>query len=159
MSIKFQNDKIAKHVDLASRIKTNLVVEGDTIKEAEGHSSYYGNLPEGITKKEVQEIAKYNGKFVTATHVAVGELAADIFKKSKDTNEVNASIGYFADRDSVDINVSRAKTYKIPNSDNNEEVTKHLVMKTTVTTQSAKGTGLKSVRDSMSEEFKDIFKK
>lgn len=161
MSIKFKGDSVAKHRDLADSIKEGLKTDGNVIKEEEDHGSYYKNLPEGLDKSSVNELSKYNSKFVTATHVAVGELAADVFKKEKKVNEVNASVGFFGPNDSIDINVSRSKTYKVPMAAEGEEseVTKHLVMKTTVETQSARGSGLKSIRGLMSDEFKDILAK
>ena len=93
--------------------------------------------------------------------MAVGEVAADIFKKDKSVLEVNAHIGFFGKSDSIDIDVSRSKKYQnhLAEKDEDKEVTKHLVMKTTVETQSTKGLGLKSVRASMSEEFRDSFSK
>ena len=39
--------------------------------------------------EHVEELAKYNSKFVTFAHVAVGELAADIFKQNKETQVVH----------------------------------------------------------------------
>jgi len=159
MSVTFKADNIAKHKDLSDKIKEALVVEGPTIKESEPHSAYYSNLPEGLSRKEVEEVAKYNSKFVTAAHVAVGELASDVFVKDKDLNEVNASIGFFGKSDNIEINVSRSKTYQnhLASNEEEKEVTKHLVMKTIVTSQSMKGYGLKSIRESMSEEFQNLF--
>lgn len=161
MTVNFKADNLQKHKPLSSKIKEACVVDGTSIKETESHSAYYGNLPEGITKKEVEELAKYNSKFVTAAHVAVGEMASEIFVKDKNASEVNAQIGYFAKTDDISIAVSRSKIYQnhLAENEADKEVTKHLVMKTTVTSQSVKGYGLKSVRESMSEEFQGLFKK
>ena len=159
--VNFKNQTVQRHKELADRIKDSLVVEDTSIKEKESHSAYYDNLPEGVDRKSVEEISKYNGKFITAAHVAIGELAADVFSKNKKAEEVNAEVGFFGKTDSVSVNVSREKTYTnhLAEGKESEEITKALVMKTTVTTQSAKGYGLKSVRASMSEEFSDLFKK
>lgn len=159
--VNFKSATVQKHKDLSDKIKESLLVEDTSIKEKESHSAYFDNLPEGVDKKSVEEISKYNGKFITAAHVAIGEIAADIFSKNKKAEEVNAEIGFFGKTDSVAVNVAREKTYTNHLAENgaSEEITKALVMKTTVTTQSAKGYGLKSVRASMSEEFSDLFKK
>lgn len=161
MAVNFKTEALAKHKDLSNSIKDHLDVSGTTIKEKEPHSAYYANLPEGISKKEVEEIAKYNSKFVTAAHVAVGEMASEIFVKDKSASEVNATVGFFGKSDSIDITVNRSKTYQnhLATNEAEKEVTKHLVMKTTVTSQSVKGHGLKSVREAMSEEFQGLFKK
>lgn len=161
MSVSFKSENIQKHRDLSDKIKDALEVSGCIIKEKEPHSAYYSNLPEGISKKEVEEVAKYNSKFVTAAHVAVGELTSDIFLADKTVSNVDAQIGFFGKSDTIDINVSRSRTYQnhLAENDADKEITKHLVMKTTVTSQSVKGYGLKAARDSMSEEFQGMFKK
>lgn len=161
MSIKFKAENISRHKDLSDKIKDTLITEGATIKEKEAHSAYLSNLPEGIGKKEVEELSKYNSKFVTATHIAVGEMAADIFKGSKSTTQIEAEVGYFGKADTINISVHREKTYQnhLAKDPSEKEVVKHLVMQSTITSQSVKGHGLKSVRESMSEEFADMFKK
>jgi len=161
MSVNFKSENIAKYKELSDSIKDTLEVNDATIKEKEPHSAYYSNLPEDISKKQVEELAKYNSKFVTATHVAVGELAADIFKGKKSIETVEAEVGYFGKADSISVSVVRSKTYQnhLAKEEADKEVTKQLVMQTTVTSQSAKGYGLKAVRESMSEEFAGMFKK
>jgi hypothetical protein len=161
MTVVFKAENVNKHRDLTDKIKETLVYDDATFKEAESHSAYHANLPEDISRKQVEELGKYNTKFVTATHIAVGELAAEIFQKEKRIHEITASIGYFGKTDNIDITISRSKVYQNHLAENNadKEVTKHLVMKTTVTSQSAKGYGLKSIRESMSDEFADMFKK
>jgi len=161
MAVIFKNETISKHKPLADSIKAGLVVEGCSVKEKESHKTYYDNLPNGVDKKHVDEIAKYNSKYITAAHVAVGEIAAEIFSKSKDSVPVEAEIGIFGKQDSVQITVDRSKTYQNQWAENekDKEVTKHLVMKTTISSQGLKGYGLKSVRDAMSEEFEGMFKK
>ena len=161
MTISFKAENLQRHKDLSDKIKTALVVEGSVVKEKEPHSAYLSNLPEGIGKKEVEELSKYNSKFVTATHVAVGEVAAEIFKADKKIDAIEAEVGYFGKSDTININVSREKTYQnhLAKDPSEKEVTKHLVMQSTITSQSVKGHGLKAVRDSMSEEFAGMFKK
>lgn len=161
MTVNFKSENVGKYKELSDKIKETLEVADATIKEKESHLAYYGNLPEDISKKQVEELAKYNSKYVTATHVAVGELAADIFKGKKSIESVEAEVGYFGKADSISISVSRSKTYQnhLAKDEADKEVTKQLVMQTTVTSQSAKGYGLKAVRESMSEEFAGMFKK
>lgn len=161
MTVNFKSESVVKHKDLSDKIKEGLEVNGTTIKEKESHSAYFANLPEGVEKKHVEELAKYNSKFVTSAHVAVGELAADIFKQNKNVDQVEAQLGFFGKTDSIEIGVSRTKTYQnhLAERPEDKEITKHLVMKTTVTSQSIKGYGLKSVRESMSEEFQGMFSK
>lgn len=160
MSIKFKSENIQKYQDLANSIKENLQVEGSNIKEKESHSAYYNNLPDGITKDQVETISKYNGKFITAAHVAIGDLASDIFKKDKSIDTVEAEVGYFGKNDSINVTVNRSKTYNnfLAKEGEPKEITKQLVMSTTVETSSAKGVSLKAVKESMSEEFANNFK-
>lgn len=161
MAVNFKNETCAKYKDLSDKIKEHLVVEGNNIKENESHSAYYENLPEGLTKKIVEEVSKYNSKFVTAAHLAVGEVAADIFMKDKSVDEVNAEIGYFGKQDSISMTVFKEKTYQnhLAKDPSEREVKKHLVVTSTVTSQSAKGYGVKALRDAMSEEFESMFNK
>lgn len=161
MTVNFKSENVMKHKDLSDKIKSSLEVNGTTIKEKESHSAYLSNLPEGIERKHVEDLAKYNSKFVTSAHIAVGELAADIFKHDKSATQVEAQVGFFGKTDSIEVAVSRSKTYQnhLAERDEDKEITKHLVMKTTVTSQSVKGYGLKAVRDSMSEEFQGLFSK
>lgn len=161
MSVNFTAENLQKYSKLSNAIKDTLKAEGATIKEEEAHSAYLANLPEGHDAKSVEELAKYNSRFVTATHIAVGEMAADIFKANKDIETVEAEVGYFGKNDSININVARSKTFQnhLAKDPSEREVVKHLVMQTTVTSSSIKGSGLKAVRDSMSEEFANMFKK
>ena len=136
-------------------------IEGQNFsaKGAKGSDSYV--VPEGITAGQVEELSKYNGKFVTATHVAVGEMAAEIFKGDKAAESIEAEVGYFGKNDSISINVARTKTFQnhLAKDPSDKEVVKHLVMQTTVSSSSVKGNGLKAVRDTMSEEFAGMFSK
>ncbi|EKD89542.1 MAG: hypothetical protein ACD_33C00045G0009 [uncultured bacterium] len=161
MAINFKSDNIQKFKHLSDAIKTNLKADGSSIKETETHSAYIANLPEGITKDTVEDISKYNSKFVTAAHIAVGELSSEIMKKDKSVETVEAEIGYFGKNDSLSITVNREKTYQnyLAKDGDPKEVVKHLVMNTTATIHSAKGSSLKSVKESMSEEFQGMFKK
>jgi hypothetical protein len=161
MSVNFKTENLQKHKELSDKIRENLVAEGTLVKEKEPHLAYYDNLPEGVNQKQVEEIAKYNTKFVTAAHVAIGELASEVFVKDKTAQQVEAELGFFGKQDKINITVDRSKTYQnhLAENDADKEVTKHLVMKTTVTSQSVKGYGLKAVRESMSEEFQGLFKK
>ena len=162
MSVTFKSENLQKYSDLAQKIKNKLKVEGNNvIKETEFRSAYLENLPEGHNEKTVEELAKYNSRFVTATHIAVGEMAADIFKNNKNIDTVEAEVGYFGKNDSININVARTKTFQnhLAKDPSEKEVVKHLVMQTTVTTSSVKGSSLKAIRDSMSEEFANMFNK
>jgi hypothetical protein len=161
MSVNFKAENLQKHSDLAAKIKGGLVAQGSAIKETVPRSTYVENLPEGITADTVEELSKYNGKFVTATHIAVGEMAAEIFKGDKAVEAVEAEVGYFGKNDSINISVARTKTFQnhLAKNPDEKEVVKHLVMQTTVSSSSVKGNGLKAVRDSMSEEFAGMFGK
>lgn len=161
MAVNFKSENIQKYKDLSDSIKSNLEAKNSIITEKEPHLAYYNNLPEGITKKEAEELSKYNSKFVTAAHVAVGELAADMFKGDKSLEAVEAKIGYFGKSDNINITVFKEKTYQnhLAKDGEPKEVTKHLVMSTSIDTISAKGYGLKAVRDSMTEEFSNMFKR
>lgn len=161
MAVNFKSENIQKYKDLSDKIKNNLEVKDAVIVEKEPHSAYYNNLPENLTKKDVEELSKYNSKFVTAAHVAVGELATDIFTSNKSAETVEAEIGYFGKSDTINITVSKEKTYQnhLAKEGEPKEVTKNLVMATSINTISAKGYGLKAVRDSMTEEFTNMFKK
>ena len=161
MSVQFKSETITKYHELSDKIKENLVVEDTTIKEKEPHKAYYDNLPEGLTKKVVEEVAKYNSKFVTAAHVAVAEVAADVFKSNPNVESLYAQLGYFGKNDNIDINVHREKVYQnhLAKNEEDKEIHKYLVMQTAITSSSVKGYGLKAVKDAISEEFASMFNK
>lgn len=160
MAIKFGAENLNKHRELAESVKNGLDRNGAVISEKESHGTYYENLPEGLTKKQVEDLSKYNVHYIAAAHLAVGEMAADAFVEDKNLDRVTASMGYFGKNDSIDMTVDRSKTYQNRLTDGDDkEVTKHLVVKTQITTASGKGYGVKAIRDSMSQEFEGMFKK
>jgi hypothetical protein len=159
--MKFTSDVVAKYQDLANNIAEGLEVADTNIKEKETHGTYYANLPEGQTKHTIAELDKYNRRYITATHIAAAQVAADIFKKSKSVNTLHASVGFFGPNDSIDIKIDRSKTFNnhLAKDEANKEITKHLNMMTTVTIKSCKGTSIKNVKDAIGEEFKGMFSK
>lgn len=172
MTVVFKSDNVQKYSALKDSIKGGLKVgtigkngTEATVTEQEDHSAYYENLPEGHTKKTVEEISKYNVRFANAAIVAIGEVAADVFLENKNVETVEAEVGYFGPRDTISTTVARSKTYQNrladPENPNTEptEITKNLVIKTTISTLSGDGYGLKAVRESMSREFSDLLKK
>lgn len=158
MSVHFKDERLQKHQPLAGKIKESLKVEGPAIKEEESHKAYFDNLPEGIDKATVENVAKYNQSFVSAAHVAVGEIAAEQFNSNSDLSRMDAEVGFFGKRDSVSITVHREKEFRNNFAEKEEDKTlkKHLVMNSSV---SSSDYGLKSVRDAMSEEFSNSFAK
>lgn len=158
MSVEFKSDKLTKYRVLADKIKANLKTEKASIKEETSHGAYFANLPEGIEEKVAKELAKYNSDFVSAAHLAIGETAADMFKKEKTLNKVNAEIGFFGNRDKITATVDRTKQYTnaFAEKEEDKKITKHLVVSSSVQTS---GFGLKSIRNEMSKEFKDLFSK
>ena len=172
MAVVFKSDNVQKYSDIKDSIKAGLKVEDiangskhANIVEVEDHNAYYSNLPDGHTKKTVDELSKYNVRFANAAVIAVAEVAADVFLENKSVDTVDAKIGYFGSRDSIEPTVSRTKTYQNrlvdPENPGAEpaEITKDLVIKTTISTLSGDGYGLKAVRESMSREFSDLLKK
>jgi hypothetical protein len=146
---------------LASKIKENLAVQDGGIEEKEKHSVYDQNLPEGITPETVKSISKYNAAFVNASHIAVGQMAAELFKEDKKKQTVNASIGFFGPDDTVDITVHRSKTFTNSFAKEGEpkEVEKTLYMQSSTTVRSNNGSGLRSLKEELSKELSSMFKK
>lgn len=154
MTFKFQSDKIAKHAELADKIQDKLIIKDSIIQEEVPGTAYEENLPEGLTPDHVKKIASYNGKFVTAAHVAVANIAAGEFERNPSLEEVNATVGYFAKGDSVSINTQKEREFRVPGAE--EKYTKkNIVMKTSVNVKSDKGAGLKSLRAEFDQIWKD----
>lgn len=158
MAISFNAEALKKHKPLSDAVKGTLEVNGTTIKEKEDHKAYFENLPNDWDKEKVEELSKYNHSFVAATHVAFGELASEIFEENKEAMRVDCKVGFFGARDSIATTVHREKVYSnnFAETEAEKKLTKHLVMNTTVETSTY---GLKSIRESMSEEFRDRFAK
>lgn len=158
MAVTFNSEALAKHSELASKIKQTLSVNNSTIKEEESHKAYYENLPEGIEKETVEKVAGYNQSYVAAAHVAVGEIAAAEFNSNKELERLDAQLGFFGKKDSIEMTVHREKTYRnnFAETEEDKQLKKHLVISASV---KSSGHGLKPIREAMSEEFTNTFAK
>lgn len=160
MSVTFKNESLAKHRALADSVKATLVRDGVQIVEKESHGAYNANLPEGITPETVKSITKYNGAYLKASSLAVGEFSAEIFNKDKKVTELTAKIGFQGPGDSYQFSIDREREFPIPRGRDEAEdaprrkTTKHLHIERTV---ELSGTSIKSVSSVLSEEFKDRF--
>lgn len=161
MSITFKNESLSKHRQLADAIKDNLTTNGAKIEEKESHSAYNANLPEGHTPETVKELSRYNDRFLKASTLAVGEVAAESFKKDKHLTEMTAKVGFQTPADSFTFTIDREREFPVPRGKDEPEdaprrkITKHLHIERTV---ELSGTSIKSVTSVMSDEFKDLFK-
>lgn len=158
MSVTFKAEGLKKHEGLVGNIKSALTVEGTAIKEKESHSAYYSGLPEGFDPEKVETLAKYNNQFVQATHVAIGELATETMLANEEITRMDAKVGYFGQRDNIEVTVHKNKTYRnnFAEKEEDKELQKHLVMNTSINTS---GYGLKAIKDMLSEEAKGLFSK
>lgn len=158
MSVKFNSEALQKHAGLAASIKETLETKGTDVAEKESHGAYYANLPEGLSKEVVEDLSKYNNAFTAASHVAFGEVAAEIFVNNPEAQKVNGQIGFFGKRDNIEMTAHREKTYRnnFAETEEDKELKKHLVISASV---NVSGYGLKSIREAMSEEFKDKYAK
>lgn len=160
MSVTFKNESLAKHRVLADQIKSSLQIDGRQIVEKESHAAYNANLPEGITPDTIKQISKYNGQFLKAATIAVGEMAAAEFKANKDVDELTATVGFQAPGDAYTFTVDRKRSFPVPHGKDEPEnaprrtVNKMLHIERTV---QISGTSIKSVSSVMSEEFAGMF--
>jgi hypothetical protein len=160
MSITFKNEALSKHRQLADSIKATLHREGTQILEKESHGAYNANLPEGFTPESIKVLSKYNGNYLKATTLAVGEFAAAEFKGDKKLQELTAKVGFQAPGDAYVFSIDREREFPIPRGKDEADdaprrkTTKHLHIERTV---ELTGTSIKSVTALMSEEFKDRF--
>lgn len=160
MSVTFKNETLAKHRTLADAVKKSLVVEGRNIVETESHAAYNAHLPEGVTPDTIKQISKYNGQFLKAATIAVGEIAADQFKGDKSITELTAKVGFQAPGDAYTFTVERDRVFPVPRGKDEPEdaprrtKTKPMHIERTV---EITGTSIKSVASVMSEEFGEMF--
>lgn len=149
----FKDEKLAKHKELADKIKESLQREAGMITEREDRGAYLANLPEGINKEVVDTLSKYNNGYTVAAHVAIGEMAAEAFKADKKLDRIDSKLTVGGVRDTMEVTVHREKTFKNSFAKTPEEETIHksLVMTTKIQSNT---TGLKSIMKAMSEEFK-----
>ena len=164
MSVIFKNDKVTEHRASVDKIKAALQ-RGDnntkgaaTFKEAEPHTAYNACLAEGLTPEIIEKVSQNNQAFAKATHIAVAELAGDVFVADPNIDKVVASVGYFGGNSSLITSVDRSKEYPNIKAGEGEptKITKHLVVSQD---EDIRGHGLKSLKDSLSAEFKDSFLK
>jgi hypothetical protein len=161
MTTEFKTKNIDKYREMVDSIKDHLEVHNGTIKEKEFHSAYDDTLPEGIDKETIEKVSKHNNAFNLATHIALGEVATDIFLEDKSVESVTAEVGYFGSNDKIQSTIHREKEYINHMAKDGEpnKINKNLVFNTTVVSVSNKGYGLKSIKKAMSEEFKELFNK
>lgn len=163
MALQFNSTRIDAHRELADKIKEGAKVDAGNrqITEVTPGGTYMGNLPEGLTPELVAAKAAYDSRFLSASHVAVGELAAEIFNNDQEAKEVSAAFGYGDARGKVSFDVTRQAEYRNSFAKEGEptHVTKHLVMSATVHATSNIGHGLKALREDLAEQFVGSFKK
>ena len=163
MALQFNSTRIDAHRELADKIKeaSKVDVAARQITEETPCGTYMGNLPEGLTPELVAAKAAYDSRFLSAAHVAVGELAAELFNNDQEAKEVSASFGYGDARGKLSFDVTRQTEYRNSFAKEGEasHVTKHLVMSATVHATSNVGHGLKALREDLSEQFVGSFKK
>lgn len=97
-------------VDLASKIKAGIKLDGKTGIGAEEGNLYEANLPESITPEIVKTISDFNSTFVAAGAFAFGELAVDAMKGNKDLERASVDIA-MGGKDTLSLNVDRRKTF------------------------------------------------
>ncbi|WP_396190493.1 hypothetical protein [Flavobacterium sp.] len=154
--VVFTSDAIDKVRDIADSIKSGVQNASGHFTETDSHSAYNAHLPEGVTPAVVKEVASYNSRFIKAAHVAVGELAGTQFAGDKHAQRVTARVGYFAPTDNLDFTAERQRSYPNPQAKDGEDarVTKSLVL---TMTEDVRGHTVKSLRDTMSEQFAQKF--
>ena len=161
----FKSESVAKFSSLAESIRDNLAYTEGSIQESEKHKSYNENLPTvndvKVTPEIIAAVSKYNGEFVTASHIAAQGVAADIFKKDKDVSVLEAKVGFFDKNDSISMTVHKKKTFDGVKKEGEEakQYTKFLWTKTDVETNFTAGVSLKTVKDAIGEEFAGMFSK
>lgn len=157
MSVRFNGEIVEKSRELADAIKAGCEVKGNHISEKESHSAYNAHLPEGFTPDSIKELGKYHANYVRAAHIAAGELSADIFKKDSNAKTATMSVGYFVPTDGLNFTVERSRQYPNPQAGDGSEdkITKDLVITMGAT---HKANSVKSLRNAMSEQFKNSFK-
>lgn len=159
MSHQFKNEALNKHRELANAVKEHLQVEGSVISEKEEHSAYNATLPEGLTPELVDKLSKHTGKFITAAHVAINELATDIFTGDKSINTVTAQVGVFAKGDKIKSVIEREKSFTVHLDKTKEPTvtTKNLVSTRSVELDFQSAPGLKAAIGHMQQEYRDTF--
>lgn len=149
MSFVFKDEKFDKHRSLVDAIKASLTVEGDVIEEKEQSEAFYQNLPEGITRPQVEELQKYTGDFINATAIAVGEKSMDIFKGDETIERTVGRVGLGNKDACVNIATDRKRSFMNPKDKDGDRLEKALSMSINVT--NVTGRGLKGLRQRMSE--------
>lgn len=152
---------IQKYENLANKIKEGMKYdkENNVINEVEEHSVYNKNLPEGVTPEVIKNITNYNSEFINAAHIAVGDMAADIFKQNKNIENTTANIGFFGPKDSISITANRKMEFTNSFAKPGEEqtVVKNLHLKGVVEIKSNNGIGLKKIKEEISQTFAGRF--
>ena len=76
------------------------------------------NQDTDISKKDMVEVFKHSAKFITATNEEATNKAKDMFKEDKLLNKVVINYPYGpTGSGSVNLGISREKTFKIPGTD------------------------------------------
>ena len=102
--------------DLVNTIKDSLEADSEkgVIKPKEGSNPYVDSLPEGLTKKVVKEVEKYQADYVAAATIAATEMAGDILAENKSLEAVKAEVPFAVGRGSMEVRVDRERSFRNP---------------------------------------------
>jgi hypothetical protein len=140
-------------IDLADKIAAHLTVDSATGVGTESCNNYNAHLPDGLTPEIVQQVAEYDTDFVAASGLAFGRKVIEAMGTNEALNRASIEMQGGGRFDRVAHTMDRSKTYTNHLGGTKEQIEKHGVLTTTLTTQAAKPTGdLRSVRLTLQEQ-------
>ena len=153
-------------LELADAIKKDLTVNDTAIGVIAEKDPYYSNIPENLTKENVDDTHAYDRTFLAASTKAIGDMAIDHMKEHKKVTLMTGCVN-MGDAGKGRFNTNEVTLHKdfevrIPSKDG-ESATKvkplHVVSKLTVIGTGSKSGAMGAVLDGLTEVASEAFAK
>lgn len=157
MAVTFKGERIDKYEAVTAEYTNNFEKnEKGIYVEKERMAPIYANLPEGVTKKQYEEIKKVEDACFNAAHISLAQSAANDFKNDPELQEV---VGEFqiGPNNRTKVAIARSKSYPNPQHKENPElpaeITKHLQVRTS---SKNKGRDYEAIRRELSTRYEEM---
>ena len=147
-------------LDLAEKIKADLLLEETSVKETERGKAYESNVPDGLSMETIGQVHDYNTTFIAASAQAFNDMAFEAMKKDSKIDQINGNIGMYK-KDNIELSFARSESFSAgPKGQPGEQVVKFGVSKAKVEfTAGGSGGELKKIRQNFNQLAAEAFQK
>lgn len=103
-------------LELAGKVKEGLTIDNKTGIITAIPDLYTRLLPETVTKETIEALQAHNTRMVSATTLAVGEIAMPVLKKNKELEEASLKLSMVG-KDAMNVTLARSRQVPSRNED------------------------------------------